>query len=122
MGRRNRECYLCGEKYSYCPTCSQDKNKPSWMSEFHSEGCKNIFQICTEFNLNLKTKSEAKAALEQYDLSNKEKFKSYIKRDLENIFAIDETSVKVEEPKLKRGKRAEFAVDEMASYEVVEAE
>ena len=30
MGRRSRECYLCGAKYSYCPTCSQDKMKPAW--------------------------------------------------------------------------------------------
>lgn len=110
MARRNRECYLCGQDYKYCPTCSQDKNKPSWMSEFHSENCKNIFQICTEFNLGIVEKYEAQAALEQCDLSNKENFKSFVQRDIENICA--------EEPK-KRGKRAEMPIIEEAPTEQV---
>lgn len=104
MARRNRECYLCGEKYSYCPTCTNDKNKPSWMAEFHSENCKNIFQICTNFNLGTMTKHEAQAALEQCDLSNKENFKSYVQHDLENILKAEPKARKVkpviEEPKV----------------------
>ena len=89
MAARTRSCYLCGEKYNYCSTCSQDRFKPAWMADFHSESCKNIFQICTDFNLGIKTQSEAKAALEQCDLSNKENFKSYVQCDLENIFAAE---------------------------------
>lgn len=87
MGRRNRECYLCGKDYQYCPSCSQDRMKPAWMSEFHSESCKNIFDICTRFNMKLISKSDAKEALNAYDLSNKENFKPYVQRDLEVIFA-----------------------------------
>ena len=89
MGRRSRECYLCGQDYQYCPTCSQDKMKPVWMSEFHSENCKNIFDICTRFNMGMMSKSEAKEALSSCDLSNKANFKSYVQKDLENIFAED---------------------------------
>lgn len=120
MGRRTRECYLCSQKYEYCPTCSQDRMKPAWMAEFHSENCKNIFDIATRFNMQLLTREEAKAAMEQCDLSNKANFKSYVQKDLENIFA--------EESK-KRGKRAEaFIIDEAIvepvaveeSHEVVE--
>jgi len=68
--------------------------KPAWMNEFHEENCKNIFEICTNFNVNIMSKHEAKAALEQCDLSNKVNFKSFVQRDLENIFK--------EEPKAKR--------------------
>ena len=89
MGRRNRECYLCGRDYQYCPTCAQDKMKPAWMSEFHSENCKNIFDICTRFNMKLMSKSEAQDALNTCDLSNKTNFKSYVIRDLDIIFAED---------------------------------
>ena len=89
MGRRSRECYLCGCDYQYCPTCSQDKMKPAYMSEFHSENCKNIFDICTRFNMNLMSKTEAQDALNSCNLSNKENFKSYVQRDLEVIFAED---------------------------------
>lgn len=125
MGRRNRECYLCGRNYQYCPTCSQDKMKPAWMSEFHSENCKNIFDICTRFNMKLMSKSEAQAALNACDLSNKENFKSYVQRDLENIFKADVVPAQVEGPKFKRGKRIEVKpVDEFAEivHEVVKEE
>ena len=87
MGRRTRECYLCGEKYEYCPTCSQDKMKPTWMVEFHKENCKVIFDTCTRYNMDMITKEEAKAILDACDLSNKANFKSYVQKDLANIFA-----------------------------------
>lgn len=114
MGKRTRECYLCGEKYSYCPTCSQDKMKPTWMAEFHDENCKNIFDICTRFNMQLLNKDEAKVALKECDLSNKANFKSYVQRDLANIFT--------EEPKAKRNKKAEPMVEETETHEVVDKE
>ena len=98
MGRRNRECYLCGQDYLYCPTCSQDKMKPAYMSEFHSENCKNIFDICTRFNMQLMSKTEAQDALNACDLTNKENFKSYVQRDLEVIFAADEVPAPAEDP------------------------
>lgn len=98
MGRRSRECYLCAQDYQYCGTCSNDRMKPAWMSEFHSENCKNIFDICTRFNMNLMSKSEAQKALKSCDLSNRENFKSYVIRDLEVIFATDEVSAPAEDP------------------------
>lgn len=95
MGRRTRECLLCGTKYEYCPTCSQDKMKPVWMTEFHDENCKSIFDICTRFNMQMLAKAEAKTALENCDLSNKANFKSYVQRDLENIFTEDKITIPV---------------------------
>ena len=96
MGRRTRECYLCDQDYLYCPTCSQDKMKPAWMSEFHSENCKNIFDICTRFNMNLMSKVEAQDALNACDLSHKANFKSYVQRDIDVIFEEEPIVVTVE--------------------------
>lgn len=90
MGRRNRECYLCGQAYQYCPTCSQDKMKPVWMSEFHSENCKNIFDICTRFNMQLLAKDEAKSAIEKCDLSNKLNFRPSVQNTLLNLLKVDD--------------------------------
>ena len=89
MARRQRECYLCGESYQYCGSCSQDRAKPSWMSEFHSESCKNIFDICTRFNMDMMSKAEAQEALNSCDLSNRANFKSYVQHDLGVIFEED---------------------------------
>ena len=114
MGRRTRECLLCSTKYEYCPTCSQDKMKPAFMAEFHNENCTNIFDICTRFNMELLSKAEAQAALEKCDLSNKANFKSYVQRDLENIFA--------EEPKPVQEKVSKPAVKTAKSPEVVKKE
>ena len=112
MGRRTRECYLCGEKYNYCPTCSQDRMKPTWMAEFHDENCKSIFDICTRYNMQLMTKEEAKKALATCNLTNKENFKSYVQRDLANIFA--------EDPKPALTKAAPAAPKAAKAHEVVE--
>lgn len=123
MGRRNRSCYLCGESYQYCPTCSQDRTKPAWMAEFHSENCKNIFDICTRFNMKMFTKDEAKKAIEKCDLSNKLNFRPSVQNTLSNILKVDE--ILLESPKPKRGKRIEIKpVDEFAdiTHEVVEEE
>lgn len=99
MGRKTRECYLCGEKYQYCPTCSQDRMKPSWMSEFHDENCKNIFDICTRFNMQLMSKTEARTALSNCDLSQKANFKDYVQRDITNIFADEKPASKAAKAK-----------------------
>lgn len=85
MAKKEKICLTCNTKYSYCPNCN--KKDPTWMSEFHDENCKNIFDIATRFNMQLLTKEEAKEAMEKCDLSNKENFKDYLKRDLKNIFA-----------------------------------
>ena len=122
MGRRIRECYLCGESYKYCSTCSQDRAKPAWMSLFHSESCKNIFDICTRFNMGMISKTEAQEELNACDLSNKEKFKSYVQYDLEVIFAEDPIVV-VSDSEIHEDKTATETVargsDKKKSHEVV---
>lgn len=113
MGRRTRECLLCGTKYNYCPTCSQDKMKPTWMTEFHDENCKNIFDICTRFNMNMMDKEAAQEALRKCDLSNDKNFKSYAQRDIVNIMTEPEA------PKPVQTKAPKTAVKTAKSHEVV---
>ena len=96
MGRRTRTCYLCGEKYEYCPTCSQDKLKPTWMAEFHSENCKDVFDICTRFNMQLLNKDEAKEVIEKCDLSNKLNFRPSVQNTLSNLLKADEDKITID--------------------------
>jgi len=97
MGRKSRECYLCGESYKYCPTCTNDRTKPVWMAEFHSENCKDIFDICTRFNMEMLTKEEAQSAIEKCDLSNKLNFRPSVQNTLSNLFKVEEVIIE-EEP------------------------
>ena len=108
MAKKNRECHTCGEKYSYCPNCN--RNEPSWMAEFHDENCKNIFQICTQYNVGLLTKEQAKESLNACDLSNKENFTECIQRDFENIFAEDKLTILVD-AEIKEMKNDEVVVE-----------
>ena len=89
MGRRIRECRVCGSKYEYCPTCSYDKFKPAWMVDFHEENCKTIWDTCTRFNMELISKKEAQDIILECDLSKQENFAEFIKNDIEKILAED---------------------------------
>ena len=130
MGRRNRTCYLCGETYEYCPTCLQDKTKPAWMSEFHSENCVKIFGICTRFNMKSLSKEEAKSELSVCDLSGRDKFINCVKRDLDVIFAPNPKSKKtykklepvVEEPVVMPEFVLETAVVELPDVQTEQLE
>jgi hypothetical protein len=55
------------------------------MNSFHDENCKNIFEICTNYNFKLITKDQAKDALSKCDLSNRSNFSACVKRDLNVI-------------------------------------
>ena len=87
MGKRSRVCRVCSQSYEYCPTCSQDKYKPTWMVEFHDNNCQQIWEICTRFNMELMSKEEAQEALLECDLSKKDTFVDFVQRDIMNIFA-----------------------------------
>lgn len=74
MAQRKRICYMCGKKYEYCPTCVEFLGMPKFMTTFHDENCRNVFQICTDYNMKLITKEEAKEKLSKCDLAQKDKF------------------------------------------------
>lgn len=107
MAKRNRTCLTCGTKYSYCPTCSVDKAKPTWMTEFCNEVCKELFGTATRYNMQVLTKSEAKEIIENLELKEKSEYVDFIQKDLENI--LGEEKVIVEEPIIE-----ELAVEEIA--------
>lgn len=87
MAYRKKICYLCGEHYKYCSSCSQDRMKPTWMNIFHEENCMKIFQTCTDYNMGLITKDEAQEILNACDLSKKDTFTEYVQQDIKNIFS-----------------------------------
>ena len=85
MANLNRTCCLCGIKYSYCPSCTTDRNKPSWMTVFCSENCRNIYNTTTKYGMNKISVDEARTDLDGCDLSNKEQFNDHAKKMLDEI-------------------------------------
>ena len=125
MARRDRKCLCCGTKYSYCPTCSVDKTKPTWMTEFCSESCKELFETATKYNLKKLTKDEAKEVIKTLELKEKSAYVECVQRDLENILA-EEPAVKEEtaeeELKVEEEKPAFAPKKKQKSPEVVKKE
>ena len=112
MAKKNRTCLACSTKYSYCPTCGTDRNKPSWHSQFCSENCMTLWTTATKFNMEMLTKAEAKEIISELNLKEHSEYVACVQRDLSVILA--------EEPK-KRGKRTEMQIlDDFAKELVIE--
>lgn len=65
MAKANRTCFICGNGYHYCPTCSEDRDKPSWYNMFCSEECKDINYILSENNFKRLSNEDAGELLKQ---------------------------------------------------------
>ena len=93
MVRNNKTCILCGKKYSYCSGCAEFDHLPRWMECYCSENCKDIFNILSSYNMNHKTKEEAKTLLEKCDLTMIDTYSEF-NRNCINSIMTDETSNK----------------------------
>lgn len=66
----NRTCFCCGNKYSYCPSCANDVNKPSWYLMFCSEECKEVNATLSQYTYKKINIKDAKALLNNVNVSN----------------------------------------------------
>lgn len=73
MAKLNRKCIICGTRYSYCPHCSEDTNKPTWMAIFCGENCKDIYTTLDDFRDGRISREDAQTVLNGLDLSPIEK-------------------------------------------------
>ena len=88
MSILNKTCVICSDKYSYCPSCGKDRNKPSWMASFCSENCKKIYDIVARYGMNKVDISEAIEVLNTCDLSNKDHFTTSTQRLIDEIYRL----------------------------------
>lgn len=93
MAKNNKICVCCTKAYSYCPHCSADDSKPSWMNMFCSEDCKNLFQAATDYYAGELTKEKAKEIVKNADLSNKSNFKTSIVKFINELTEEDKKGV-----------------------------
>lgn len=91
--RFNRKCILCKQDYSYCTSCRDDANKPTWMKLYCSENCKNIFTALNDFNFKLIDKDQAKERLSKCNTSIK--LNEHYRNEINTIMREDK---KLEQP------------------------
>lgn len=95
-----RICNICQTKYDYCPHCSSDKNKPTWMFIFHNDNCFQIFDTLQKHSTKEYSDEKAIDLLEKCDLSALTNATETIKKQAKDILDKKEIkSVKVEAKK-----------------------
>ena len=87
--KNNRTCIVCGKKYSYCNTCSEDRNKEPWHSIYCSDNCKNIFYTASDYYTEAFTQEELKARFDACDLSYKNNFHKSIVEAINAVYNTD---------------------------------
>lgn len=112
----NKKCIVCGKRYSYCPTCTQDKFKPVWMSLYHDSNCKDIWQTLCAESVGHMTAQEAAEKLRTLDLSNMSAFKENVQNHIQRLLTDDlvRSSELVGEesvPKRRRRKKTKVETD-----------
>ena len=99
---KNRTCFVCGNKYDYCPTCDRDRLKPSWYALFCSESCHNVNNILSKNTLGKLSIAEAHKELKKI-VFNKNSIKNDLtKSHIEKILSYKEKEVEKEKTDTKK--------------------
>ena len=69
MHTKIRTCALCGKQYEYCGHCEKDAATP-WKNLFHSEACRDLFDLAAKYREKAITLDEAKKAYKALDVSD----------------------------------------------------
>ena len=97
MDSKLRTCVCCGEKYSFCPRCPQDADKPLYYFSFCSNNCHDIYEITSRFENGQITANEAKNKLDKLNLSNLNNYGESYKLSIDKIFtSVIEQNDKIE--------------------------
>lgn len=113
--KNNATCSICGKAYHKCLSCKNEASLKPWKTYCCSSEHFKIFQVIRGFNTGVYTKDEAKEKLQAIDLSDLNKLRDNIKKQIKDIMKEDKKIEKVEEPVVQ-----EEAVVEAVEEPVVE--
>lgn len=118
-----RSCICCGDKYSYCPSCSgSDRLKPTWYATFCSETCKTLWETLSRCSMNLIDKKEAAEIIQSLSLKDKSQYVACVQRDMDKFLVKPKRTKKVE-PKISEPVVVNAVEEEVASVaEIVPVE
>lgn len=118
MAKNNKTCKTCSKLYTYCPTCSQDKDKPAYMNMFCSENCKNIFMAASDYAAGEIDKAKAKQIIQSANLTDQVKFKDSIKKFLKEISS-DNSAMPEKKDEVKKSEEVKNITDNKNDVKLV---
>ena len=97
MNKKNRECVICGKEYEYCNRCGEHYNRPTWMSMFCCEECKNIYEACAGNIAGHYNDEETKKLLDMCDIKKVSEKPVLILNVIKKLYKEEEQKETVEE-------------------------
>lgn len=91
-----RECICCSKSYRYCGNCGEFAQYPSWMAEFDSEVCHEVFNVISGYNMGVMTKDDIKKVIDKFNIRDFSVFKDSISSKLNKLFPIEPVEEKSE--------------------------
>lgn len=83
--RNNAVCVICGKGYYKCVSCTNGLATTPWKTHTDTSEHYKIFQILRGETTGVYTKEEAKARLQNVDLSDVDTFTEHIKNRISDI-------------------------------------
>lgn len=113
MGKYTKHCAICDVTYEYCNRCGAHSHLPMWMTMFHDENCKNIFEITSAYYAGSRSEDVVREQLLACDLSNKEHFTQKTQEVIEKL---------IEAPKRKATRAKKKVLETVVEEHVVTEE
>ena len=96
--KNNKICIVCGQKYTFCPTCSETEKLEMWKNIYCSENCKKLFRAASGYHAQTATIEEVRARFDECDLSYKDKLNENFIEAINAAYGIKkEVEIKEEE-------------------------
>lgn len=94
--KNNKTCIVCGEKYTFCPTCANARDLETWKNIYCSENCKKIFHAASGYHAKTVTIEEVRTRFDACDLSYKDKLNENFIEAINAVYSVKEVKESVD--------------------------
>lgn len=93
---KERKCLFCGKGYLYCPNCKDYSSYPTWMFNFDTEKCRDLYKVIGGYNIGVRTIEDIKATLDKHSITDYSIFTKNLQEKLFNDSFEKKEEVKIE--------------------------
>lgn len=114
---KERKCLFCGNEYQYCPNCKDYNSYPTWMFNFDTEKCRDLYKVVGGYNMGTRTIEEVKSTLDKHGVTDYSIFPKALQEKLSNNTSVNTEEIK-DEPKVEIKDELKVEVEDESRVEV----
>ena len=117
---KQRTCIFCGKEYQYCPNCKDYSSYPTWMFNFDTEKCRDLYNVMGGYNIGIRTIEDVKATLDKHGVTDYSIFPKALQEKLSgsSLEIKDEPKIEAnDEPKVEIKDEPEIEVNDEPKVE-----